>query len=139
MRRIGTTHGGSRLCGVLVGAALCVFSLLPLAALAQAPPAAADAPAAASARDTLLPGDLVRLRVWREPDLSGDFAVDETGTVVLPRLGPTRVRGVPAGELRERIVYLWGDAGSGRSHLLRAAAHENPRIVVADDVEALDG
>ena len=48
------------------------------------------------------------------------------------------VRALAAGELRERIVYLWGDAGSGRSHLLRAASRDNPNVVVADDVEALD-
>lgn len=89
--------------GALVGAALVALSLLPLPARSQAPPAG-PAPAASPAADTLLPGDVVRLRVWREPDLSGDFGVDESGTVVLPRLGPTRVRGVPAGELRARIV-----------------------------------
>jgi DnaA-homolog protein len=48
------------------------------------------------------------------------------------------VRALAAGELRERIVYLWGEAGSGRSHLLTAAARANPHIVAADDVEALD-
>lgn len=48
------------------------------------------------------------------------------------------VRALAAGELRERIVYLWGEAGSGRSHLLSAAARANPRIVAADDVESLD-
>jgi DnaA family protein len=49
-----------------------------------------------------------------------------------------RVRSLAAGTLREAIVYLWGEAGSGRSHLLRAAARANPRLVVADDVERLD-
>jgi DnaA-homolog protein len=49
-----------------------------------------------------------------------------------------RVRSLAAGELREAIVYLWGDAGSGRTHLLRAAARVNPNLVIADDVEALD-
>jgi DnaA family protein len=49
-----------------------------------------------------------------------------------------RVRALAAGELREAIVYLWGEPGSGRSHLLRAAARENPALVVADDVERLD-
>ena len=29
--------------------------------------------------DPLRPGDVVRLRIWREPDMSGDFAVDEIG------------------------------------------------------------
>lgn len=49
-----------------------------------------------------------------------------------------RVRALAAGSLPESIVYLWGEAGSGRSHLLRAAARANPRLVIADDVERLD-
>ena len=49
-----------------------------------------------------------------------------------------RVRGLANGALREAIVYLWGDLGSGRTHLLKAAARANPRLVIADDVEALD-
>jgi len=48
-----------------------------------------------------------------------------------------RVRQLAAGTLGERIVYLWGEAGSGRSHLLGAAAHANPALVLADDVERL--
>jgi len=49
-----------------------------------------------------------------------------------------RVRALAAGALREAIVYLWGEAGCGRTHLLRAAARANPALVAADDVESLD-
>jgi DnaA family protein len=49
-----------------------------------------------------------------------------------------RVRELAAGNSRERIVYLWGTAGSGRTHLLRAAGRANPGLVIADDVEALE-
>ena len=49
-----------------------------------------------------------------------------------------RVRDLAAGALREAIVYLWGEPGSGRSHLLRAAARAHAGLVVADDVERLD-
>ena len=49
-----------------------------------------------------------------------------------------RVRALAAGTLGERIVYLWGEPSSGRSHLLRAALRENPQLVTADDVETLD-
>lgn len=49
-----------------------------------------------------------------------------------------RVRGLAEGTLREAIVYLWGDPGSGRTHLLRAAARLNPKLVIADDVERLE-
>jgi polysaccharide export outer membrane protein len=65
--------------------------------------AAAPAPAADLAL-ALIPGDVVRVRVWREPDLSGDFAVDENGAVVLPRLGRMAAAGERPSVLRERIV-----------------------------------
>jgi DnaA family protein len=48
------------------------------------------------------------------------------------------VRALAAGERPEAIVYLWGERGSGRSHLLRAATRANPGLVAADDVETLD-
>lgn len=50
----------------------------------------------------------------------------------------SRVRSLVEGALPEAIVYLWGEPGSGRSHLLRAAARANPVLVTADDVESLD-
>lgn len=50
-----------------------------------------------------------------------------------------RLRTLARGELQETIVYLWGESGSGRSHLLAATAREAVRpLVVADDVECLD-
>jgi DnaA-homolog protein len=49
-----------------------------------------------------------------------------------------RVRALALGALREAIVYLWGETGSGRTHLLHAAARANPQLVIVDDVEALD-
>jgi DnaA family protein len=49
-----------------------------------------------------------------------------------------RLRDLAAGRLREAIVYLWGEPGCGRTHLLLAAARANPALVVADDVELLD-
>jgi DnaA family protein len=72
----------------------------------------------------------------------------------------TSLRNLVAGRSVERCIYLWGDAGSGRSHLLRATiaalsaaglaclyvsrGHPMPapaaelRAVAVDDVEALD-
>ena len=49
-----------------------------------------------------------------------------------------RVRALATGRPPEAIVYLWGEPGSGRTHLLRGAAALNPALVVADDVERLD-
>jgi DnaA family protein len=50
-----------------------------------------------------------------------------------------RVRALAEGVLGESVVYLWGGAGTGRSHLLRAAARAGgARLVCADDVGRLD-
>ncbi len=77
------------------------FMLPPSVAIAQdsvaAPPLEADG-------GTLKPGDMVRLRIWREPDLSGDFLVDERGTVVLPKLGPLQIGSLSPDSLKARLV-----------------------------------
>lgn len=65
------------------------------------PPAATPA---APPTGVLLPGDVVRLRIWREPDLSGDFQVDEQGTVVLPKIGALSIREMPAASLKTLLV-----------------------------------
>lgn len=67
----------------------------------------AQAPASvAAARDSapLRPGDMVRLVIWRENDLSGDFLVDENGMVVLPKLGPMNVTALPPAALKAQLV-----------------------------------
>jgi polysaccharide export outer membrane protein len=64
-------------------------------------------PAAAQTGDgvaSLQPGDLVRIRIWREPDLSGDFPVLEDGSVILPRLGPWPVEGKDPTALRVELT-----------------------------------
>ena len=48
------------------------------------------------------------------------------------------LRSFAAGATRDAVMYLWGEPGSGRSHLLRAAAKANPGLVTADDVDDLD-
>ena len=67
--------------------------LLTLALACLAPAASAQTPEAQSrsSATTLKPGDIVRLRIWREPDMSGEFTVDEAGMVVFPRVGEYRV------------------------------------------------
>jgi DnaA family protein len=45
-----------------------------------------------------------------------------------------RLRELQAGSFRESVLYLWGETGSGKSHLLRACTA--PHAV--DDVETLD-
>jgi protein involved in polysaccharide export with SLBB domain len=77
----------------------------------QAQTAAPSAGAPSDSALALRPGDAVRLRIWREPDLSGDFPVNESGVVVLPKLGPRRVvtdqpDSLKAWVVRSYAVYL---------------------------------
>jgi protein involved in polysaccharide export with SLBB domain len=52
----------------------------------------------------LRPGDLVRLKIWREPDLSGDYRVDETGVATFPKIGPLAVGRLPTDSLKPLLV-----------------------------------
>ena len=53
---------------------------------------------------SLRPGDAIRVSFWREPDLNGDYPVDETGTVVLPLIGTRSVNGTPPPELKRQLL-----------------------------------
>jgi polysaccharide biosynthesis/export protein len=55
----------------------------------------------------LQPGDAVKLRVWREPDLSGEFPVDEHGVVVFPKIGPVRVANLTTDSLSRMLVATY--------------------------------
>lgn len=55
----------------------------------------------------LRPGDLIRLRIWREPDLSGDFLVDVDGIIVFPMIGPYQVTNESPESLKEKLVTAY--------------------------------
>lgn len=78
------------------------------AALAVVPPAAGQGTSGTAGGGeepaALQPGDAIRLGFWREPALSGEYQVDESGTVVLPYLGARTVAGVDPLALRRRLA-----------------------------------
>ena len=89
------------------------FALLVLLACpaARAPAQTSTSPDPLATGAGVRPGDVFVLRVWREPDYSGEFHVDARGRVVLPRLGEIYVRGRNAETLRDSLrtayqVYL---------------------------------
>ena len=51
-------------------------------------------------------GDVIRVWVWREKDLSGEFPVNARGRVVLPLLGERQVAGVAADVLSDSLRVL---------------------------------
>jgi polysaccharide export outer membrane protein len=80
---------------------LLLVAALPALTLTLAHPA----PAAAQAADSafLRPGDMVRLAVFRQPELSGEFAVSAEGTLQHPLLSEVRVVGASRAVIRQRL------------------------------------
>jgi polysaccharide biosynthesis/export protein len=56
------------------------------------------------------PGDKLRLTIWREPDLSGDFLVDEDGIVVLPKVGRIDVLKLSTDSLKTLLVARYSES-----------------------------
>jgi polysaccharide export outer membrane protein len=82
-------------------------ALFAVASVVGAQPAAVTVRTAVDTAAALRPGDVVRLRIWREPDLSGDFAVNESGVVVLPKVGPLQVTSEDPRSLKTRLVKAY--------------------------------
>ncbi len=110
-----------RIAGIPVIAACALASLCATANAQQVPATSGvaavardagpgDASSAGPARAMITavrPGDVLRVTVWRKPELSGDFAVAADGTLRHPLYREVEVAGVPAAMVAERLrVYL---------------------------------
>ncbi len=73
-----------------------------LAALGAGQAAAQEGPAFHP--DGLRPGDFVRVAVWREPDLSGEYQVDQRGYATFPKLGPVPVAALHPDSIRPALL-----------------------------------
>jgi polysaccharide export outer membrane protein len=90
---------------IALAAGLLVAPVVGACASATAQSSAADPVTPAEA--AIAPGDVVRVRIWREPDLSGDFPVNEAGSVVLPRLGTMDLTGETPASVRTKVVSAY--------------------------------
>ena len=82
----------------------------PTQPLPLVPPVNASTQPMPRAADELLQlqaGDVVRVAIWREAGLSGDFPVDERGYVTLPLLGIRRADASPWGALRDSLITAY--------------------------------
>lgn len=87
---------------------MCATAIMSIAIPAWAQQAPAAAPTSNGATlGPLLPGDVIRIGGSREAELRGDFPVDVAGNATLPLLGERNVNGVPAVELKRRILAAY--------------------------------
>ena len=70
------------------------------------PPADVRTPGAVAERPVggLRPGDLLRVTVFREKELSGEFLIDARGDVQIPGVGVLRVVGLEPQQAQQKIV-----------------------------------
>lgn len=87
--------------------------------------------AAAQQQATLRPGDAIRVEIWREADLSGDFTVALDGSVTLPLLGRQRLVDIPLEMLRDTLTAQY------RVHLRNPSINVTPvrRVSVLGEVQ----
>ena len=83
---------------------LALLHLASASVSAQSPVVVQSAANPGFTSSALHPGDVLRVRILREPDLSGEFTIDETGVVMLPKLGPVRAVDEPVAALKARII-----------------------------------
>ncbi|HEX7118530.1 MAG TPA: polysaccharide biosynthesis/export family protein [Longimicrobiales bacterium] len=87
-------------------------TLAAVAVLCAGAVGCAHAPPAPPATDdpepfVLTPGDMVRLKVWRGEDMTGDYLVNNDGVVVFPLIGPMTVTGMSADSLKTTLVNAY--------------------------------
>jgi protein involved in polysaccharide export with SLBB domain len=78
-----------------------LVTILPSITLSQSEPLGTPRAQVAS---SLGSGDLIVIKIWREPDLSDTVQVDNTGMAVFPKLGPIAVTGISADSLERLLV-----------------------------------
>jgi polysaccharide biosynthesis/export protein len=82
-----------------------VTCLLLLSALVTMTPAVAQQPY------LLVPGDVIKINVFKNPDLSIDARVSESGSISYPLVGSVKVAGITPSAAEQRIGQMLKDGG----------------------------
>ena len=102
----------SHFTGLAIGVAA-LFATACQSAPAPAPTPTQDASAPTTTRTvteyTLSSGDQVKITVFGQTDLSGQFEVDGAGTISMPLIGQVNVEGITVPQLETRISGLLAD------------------------------
>lgn len=101
-----------------------------------APPAPPPAPVILTPLDTtvrgLSPGDEIRIAVYRNLELSGDFTVAANGTILHPLYREVQVTGIPMSAVEERIRVFLMKYVTNPQFIVQALV----KVVVAGEVKA---
>lgn len=90
----------------VIGLAVAGVFLADDTARAQSGVRAADVPLDTTVRPVgvLRPGDLIKVHVYRDTELSGEYLIDPQGNVQIPGLGVVRASGLDPTQVKESLV-----------------------------------
>jgi polysaccharide biosynthesis/export protein len=80
-----------------------ILALLYLLVFAIAGPVAAQMPSSDPSLLTLRAGDVIRIEVWRNKELSGDFPIASDGSITHPLYRELKVTGLPLVAIEEQL------------------------------------
>src|SRR5690348_13451415 len=66
-------------------------------------PAGAQSDVADTSGVQLFPGDVLRITVWRQPEMSGEFVIGPDGTITHPLYRELKVVGMPLSAVQDRV------------------------------------
>ncbi len=95
--------------GIVAGMAALVLSAATAYAQSSAPPASGASAAPVEQTYTLGVGDQVRILVFNEPTLSGEFPINSNGSIAVPLIGDIQAVGKNTSELTEAIQNRLAD------------------------------
>jgi protein involved in polysaccharide export with SLBB domain len=81
----------------------------PASSEVTAAPPAAFSTGPHDASTMLYPGDIVRLKIYREPDLSGDYDVNAQGMAVFPKVGAVHVADITTDSLQRLLISTYSE------------------------------
>lgn len=89
------------------GACLALVLALLSGATCGLPSASELPPPDLEMTEVLGPGDVVEVRIFNEPDLSGVHQVSESGTIRMPLIGPVKVQGLTPDQLSASLTEAY--------------------------------
>jgi polysaccharide export outer membrane protein len=107
VRGVSMMQRFSSTCSLLVAlaAALCVIAAEPAHAQSRGTQQASRAETSSDPASYILgPSDRVRIRVYGEGDITGDYEVDTNGYVSVPLAGRVRAAGLTTGQLERAVA-----------------------------------
>jgi protein involved in polysaccharide export with SLBB domain len=94
-----------RLCLLRSGVLLVILTVMACSPVTAEQTVASDSSVSAAASGYRLgSGDQVRITVYGQPELTGEYAIDGTGTLSFPLIGQVEAGGLGAGDLEKALI-----------------------------------